>query len=145
MNDETELWIEVTNRCILNVEDFLLENHHKDLPYCRMSLDLSMLGRPSTPFTRGTEDKPAEPQGDPGFSILIKDTINFDECWPVINAMGKSRNIMRPSGYRGPSFDEDDLRGVLSMPVEILCRGIATSLLEGPNEPPSFMWTEKVG
>lgn len=131
MSVDTELWIQVMNRCLLNVEFFLLEHCHKDLPYCRFRLDLSMPSGPATPFTRGTSDKPADGGIEPGFSILIKDTANFNECWPVLNSSGISFNRMRPSGYTGPSFNEDDLAGALSMPIEILCRGIATSLLEG--------------
>jgi hypothetical protein len=120
-------FIHVSNRCIDLVEYFLLNSVVENLPFCRIGLDSS-----SVRFIGGTEANHAAPDlGLVSGGILIKDAEDFDECWNVIMA---ERRIHKKFHKElkidvKPSFSREELTEN-SMPIEILCRGITTSLLK---------------
>jgi hypothetical protein len=120
-------FIAIFQPCIDLVEDFLLNSEVENLPFCRIGLTSS-----SVIFFGGTEAKPAAP--DPELvsgGILIKDAEDFDECWGIITSDRRLHKKFQKELEIDikPSFSRGELTQ-MAMPIEVLCRGITTSLLK---------------
>ena len=110
----------ILNESFFILQALILEGALDEVPYCLIYIG----DKGRVCVRRGTKQSPAVAHNGEK-ALLIKDAAEFDECWAVISGM-----LQVQLRFNSKVMNEDLVP--LQMPIEILCRGIADSLVCDP-------------